>query len=127
MAGSISRGARWTGRVLSGLVVAFLLFSGGVKVLRLEVAAESFAELGYPASVGFGIGVLEVACVLLYAWPRTAVLGAVLTTGYLGGAVATHLRLLHPWWSHTIFPVYVGAAMWLGLYLRDLRARALMS
>ncbi len=113
---TVSRGALWTGRTLSG---------GGIKVLVLAPAVESFAQLGYPEGIAFGIGVLELACTLVYAWPRTSVYGAVLLTGYLGGAVATHLRLLDPWLTHTLFPVYVGALLWGGLLLRDRRLRAL--
>lgn len=122
----ISRAARVTGRALSTVAILFLGFSAAVKLLGTREAAASFAELGYPAGVGLGIGVLELACTLLYAWKRTAVLGAVLLTGYLGGAVATHLRLLHPWASHTLFPLYVGALLWGGLALRDRRIRTLL-
>ena len=118
--------AVWTGRVLTGIAVLFLAFSASLKLLVTAPAVESFAQLGYPTSVGFGIGVLEIACTLLYLWPRTAVYGAVLLTGYLGGAVATHLRLLDPWFTHTLFPLYVGAFVWGGLLLRDRRLRALL-
>ncbi len=124
---AISRPARWTGRILSALPVLLLLFSGGIKVLVLAPAVESVAQLGYPAGVCFWIGALELGCTLAYLWPRTSVYGAVLLTGYLGGAVATHLRLLDPWLTHTLFPVYVGALLWVGLWLRDRRLRALTS
>ena len=126
-AGAVSPRARLIGRILSVLAVLLLVFSGGVKVLLLPPALESFDQLGYPRSVAFGIGVLELACTLLYVWPRTSIYGAVLLTGYLGGAVATHLRLLDPWLSHTLFPLYVGAFLWGGLLLRDARLRALVA
>jgi hypothetical protein len=125
-ASALSRRALWTGRILSGVAVLFMVFSGGIKVLLLAPAVDSFAQLGYPPGVAFGIGVLELACTLVYAWPRTAIWGAVLLTGYLGGAVATHLRMLDPWLTHTLFPVYVGALVWGGLWLRDRRLRGLV-
>ncbi len=124
---AVSRRALWTGRILSGVAVLFMLFSGGMKVLVLAPAVEGFGKLGYPEGGTFWIGVLEIACTLLYAWPRTSLHGAVLLTGYLGGAVATHLRLLDPWLSHTLFPVYLGALLWVGLWLRDRRLRSLLS
>jgi hypothetical protein len=123
---AVSRQALWTGRILSAIAVLFLLFSAGLKLLVLEPAVASFAQLGYPEGITFWIGVLEAACTLAYAWPRTSVHGAILTTGYLGGAVATHLRLLDPWLTHTLFPLYVGALLWGGLLLRDRRLRALL-
>jgi uncharacterized membrane protein YphA (DoxX/SURF4 family) len=119
-----SRRARITGRVLTGLAVAFLLFSASMKFLAPELVRASMVELGYPPQLATALGVLELACTLLYAWPRTARFGAVLLTGYLGGAVATHLRLQHPWLSHTLFPVWLGALAWAGLLLRDAPLRA---
>jgi hypothetical protein len=122
----VSRAALWTGRVLGGIAVLFLLFSATVKLLRAPQALESFEQLGYPPSVALGIGLVELACTLLYLWPRTSFAGAVLLTGYLGGAVATHLRLLDPWLTHTLFPLYVGALAWGGLALRDRRVLGLL-
>jgi hypothetical protein len=122
----VSRAALWTGRVLGGVAVLFLLFSATVKLLRAPQALESFEQLGYPPSVALGIGLIELACTLFYLWPRTSFAGAVLLTGYLGGAVATHLRLLDPWLSHTLFPLYVGALAWGGLALRDRRVLGLL-
>jgi hypothetical protein len=115
---------RWTGRVLSALVVLFLLFDGLIKVARLPVVEETMAQLGYPAGLGFGLGVLTLAIALLYALPRTALLGAILLTGLLGGAMATHLRAVCPLFSHLLFGLYIGLMAWGGLYLRDEKLRA---
>lgn len=117
---------RWTGRVLSALVVLFLLFDGLIKVVELPVVGETLVQLGYPPSLGFGLGVLTLAIALLYAWPRTALLGAVLLTGLLGGAIATHLRVGSPLFSHLLFGVYIGLMAWGGLILRDDRLRELL-
>lgn len=116
----------WTGRVLSGLALAFLFVDLGMKLLQLPVAVEGTTALGYAAHSVFTIGLIQLACVLLYAVPRTAALGAILLTGYLGGAVATHLRLENPLFSHTLFPLYVAALIWGGLYLRDARLSVLL-
>lgn len=122
-----SRAALWTGRVLSGLGVLFMTFDGLAKVLDLippEVKAAN--SLGWPDHNLFVVGVIALCCTALYVIPRTAVLGAVLLTGYFGGAVATHLRVDSPLLSHTLFPIYIAALLWLGLYLRDARVSALI-
>ncbi len=116
----------WTGRVLSAFAAAFLLVDGGMKLMRAPVSVEATVGLGYPASDVFAIGALLIVCTVLYAIPRTAVLGAVLLTGFLGGAVATQVRAGNPLFSHALFPVYVGAMAWGGLYLRDSRLRAII-
>jgi hypothetical protein len=116
----------WTGRVISGFAIAFLIFDAVIKVLRLGPAMEGTTQLGYPASAVLVIGLIEVVCLVAYAVPRTAVLGAVLLTGYLGGAVASNLRIGAPLPSHTLFPFYFAALIWGGLYLRDTRLRALL-
>ena len=121
-----SKGWRWTGRVLSGLSALFLFVDGAMKVARADVVMKGSAELGYPLHSIFGIGAVLLVCTLLYVLPRTAVLGAVLLTGYLGGAIATHVRVDNPLFSHTLFPIYVAALVWGGLYLRDARVRALL-
>jgi hypothetical protein len=118
-----SRSVTWAGRIASGLVVLFLLFDGVIKVLRLPFAVEATTQLGYPAGAVFPIGVVELACLALYAIPRTSVLGAILLTGHLGGAVATHLRAGSPLLGYTLFPLYVAAVLWGGLYLRNARLR----
>jgi hypothetical protein len=123
-----SRTASWTGRVLSGIAVLFLLFDGAIKLVPIQPVTDSLRELGYPASDSFArfLGVLTLLCIALYAWPRTAVLGAVLLTGIMGGAIASHLRLGDPLFSHTLFGVYLGLFFWVGLWLRDERVRRIM-
>jgi hypothetical protein len=123
-----SRAALWTGRVLSGLVVLFLLFDGAIKLPPLDIVTETSAQIGLPATAEFArmLGILTLVSTVLYAWPRTAVLGAILLTGYLGGAIATHLRIGSPLFTHTLFGVYLGLMVWGGLYLRDERLRALI-
>lgn len=119
-----SKVSSWAGRVVSALVVAFLLFDGGIKVMMLEPAVEGSVQLGYPASTVFGIGLALLVSTALYAVPRTAFLGAILLTGYLGGAVATQVRVEDPWFA---FPAFVGVLVWGGLFLRDRRVRAFVS
>ncbi len=115
-----------TGWVLSGLFAAFLLVaSAAPKLVGASVATDSMAQLGWPQGYVLMIGLLEVACVLLYLWPRTSVLGAVLAMGLLGGAMATQLRVQNPLFSHVLFSVYLGLFMWGGLWLRDPALRAL--
>ena len=121
-----SGAARWTGRLLSGLVVLFLLFDGAIKVVEMEVVKQSLAELGYPVQIAFGLGVLTLAIGVLYAIPSTSVLGAILLTGLLGGAMATHLRVGSPVFSHLLFGLYLGLMAWGGLFLRDERLRAML-
>lgn len=118
--------ARRTGWTLTSLVSAFLLFDAAIKLLRLPMVAQSARELGYAPETMFGTGFVLLACLLVHLVPRTAVLGAVLLTGYLGGAIATHVRVGNPLLSHTLFPVYVAALIWGGLYLRDARVRRLL-
>jgi hypothetical protein len=125
---AISNKALWTGRVLSGLVVLFLLVDAGFKLIRPlpAPAVEAFGKLGYPVEFAAGLGILLLSCVAFYLIPRTSVLGAILLTGYLGGAVASHVRVGDPWFSHALFPVYVGLLIWGGLYLREAKLRALV-
>jgi DoxX-like family len=123
-----SRWATWIGYGLSGLVIFFMLFDGGIKLVPLDVVITATAELGYPPSVGLArsLGILALVCTALYAHPRTSILGAILLTGYLGGTVATHLRADSPVFSHMLFGVYLGIMLWGGLYLRDDSLRALI-
>jgi hypothetical protein len=116
----------WTGRILSTLVVLFLLLDGAMKVLQLDVAVKTTAQLGYPENVVFGLGVLTRAIAGLYAIPRTSILGAILLTGLLGGAMATHLRVGSPIANNMLFGLYIGLVAWGGLFLRDDRLRALI-
>jgi len=122
-----SKKSIWTGRVLSGLAVAFLAVDAGFKFLLTPEAAAATADLGWPVDMAPLLGVLELVCLALYLVPRTALLGAVLWTGYLGGAIATHLRVQNPPFSHTLFPLYVALLIWGGLWLRDRRARVLIA
>ena len=119
--------AIWTGRVLSGLAVTFLAFDAGFKFMTTPEAVAATAELGWPTDVLPVLGVIELVCLALYLVPRAAILGAVLWTGYLGGAIATHLRVHNPLLSHTLFPIYIAILIWGGLLLRDRRARALIA
>lgn len=116
----------WIGRVLSGVGVLFLTFDATLKLLRLPMAIEGTSQLGYPAGVVLPLGLVQVVCLVLYVIPRTSVLGAVLWTGYLGGAIATHVRLGNPLFTHVLFPVYVALLLWGGLWFRDGRLRALL-
>lgn len=121
----ISKGALWTGRILSGFAVLFMAFDAGMKLVQSPMAVKGTTELGYPASVIFTLGLIQLVCLIAYLIPRTAVLGAILFVGYLGGAVATHVRVGNPLFSHVLFPLYVAALLWAGLGLRDPRVRAL--
>lgn len=117
----------WTGRVLSTVVILFFLMDGGMKIVPPPQVPETMAALSWPTDLGTIrlLAFLSLGGILLYAWPRTAVLGAVLLTAYLGGAVATHVRVGSPLFSHVLFGVYLGVIMWGGLWLRDPRLRAL--
>ena len=123
----VSKKGLWTGRILSGLAVLFLLFDAVIKLMKIHPVVEGFAKLGYPENVAVPIGIALLACTLFYAIPRTSVLGAILLTGYLGGAVATHVRVGDPLFSHVLFPTYLGALPWLGLFLREDRLHIGMS
>jgi hypothetical protein len=114
------------GRIISGLVTAFMLFDGIFKLPKPAPVVDSFKTLGYDPNIAITIGVLSLVCAILYAIPRTSILGAILLTGYLGGAVATHVRVGDPLFTHILFPVYLGVLAWLGLYLRDEHLRALV-
>src|SRR5262245_20247456 len=118
---------RWTGRSLSTVAVLFLLFDAVIKLLQIPAVIASFTELGYPTSLAVTIGTIEVICLVLYLWPRTSLLGALLWTGYLGGAIATHVRVGNPLFSHVLFPIYVAALLWGGLYLRSEPLRAFLN
>jgi len=114
----------WSGRILSGLPVAFLTFDAVLKLVHVSAVTEASERLGFPDELSATLGVIVLACLALYVVPRTAVLGAVLLTGYLGGAVAVHARIGDPLLSHTLMPIFVAIFLWGGLYLRDARVRA---
>lgn len=121
-----SRRAIWAGRIMSGIASLFLGFDAAMKLMRIPAALEGTAKVGYSPSVVTPLGLVQLVCLALYLVPRTAVLGAVLWTGYLGGAVATHVRVGDPVATHMLFPVYVAVLLWGGLWLRDGRVRALL-
>ena len=112
----------WTGRVLSVLPALMLIMSGVMKLMKPKEVVEGFAHLGYPADLALPLGILELACTVIYLIPQTAVLGAILLTGYMGGAIATHVRLGEPFYAQ----VGIGVVIWLGLYLREARLRAIL-
>jgi hypothetical protein len=114
------------GRVLSGIAIAFLTFDSVGKLLRVQPVIDGTVQLGYPTSIIIPLGIVLLSCVLIYAVPRTSVIGALLLTGYLGGAVATHARVGNPLLSHTLFPIYVAVIIWAGLVLRDAQLRILL-
>jgi hypothetical protein len=122
---AVSKKALWAGYVLSVLPGLFLLLDGVMKLVKPEFVVKATVDLGYPESVIVPLGIVLVACTVLYLIPRTAVLGAILLTGYLGGAVATHVRVGDNAFS-ILFPVILGALLWGGLYLRDERLRLLI-
>ena len=119
----VSRKLLWAGRILSALPVLMLLFSGVMKLMKPAPVVEGFARFGYPESLIFGIAILEITCTVVYVIPRTSILGAILLTGYLGGATATHVRIGDPAF---IMPAILGVLVWGGLFLRDDRLRALI-
>ncbi len=121
-AAPFSKKLLWTGRVLTTLSALMLLMSGAMKLMKPPDLVKEFARLGWPDDLALGIGIVELVCVALYVVPRTSVLGAILLTGYLGGATATHVRISDPF----IGPILIGVVIWLGLYLRDARLRALI-
>ena len=123
---SPSKGSIWTGRVISALIVLFLLFDSVLKFMKPAPVVETFAHLGLSMSLANPLGIILIVCALLYAIPQTSILGAILLSGYLGGAVCTHLRVGDPLFSHILFPTYMGALLWLAIYLRDVRLRALI-
>jgi hypothetical protein len=122
----ISKKLLWTGRIVSGLAVLFFLFDGVMKLLKPAVVVEATRQLGYPESDIVAIGVVLLACTLLYVFPRTSILGAILLTGYLGGAVASQVRVGAGWFNVTFAAVF-GVLVWAGLWLRDNRVRNLLS
>ena len=114
------------GTIVTAIPALFLAFDVGIKLADIPPVRESFARLGYPEASGPALGLLEGLCLAAYLAPWTSVLGAILLTGYLGGAVASHLRVGDPLLTHTLFPVYVGALLWGGIFLREERLRALV-
>ena len=122
----ISNAAVWTGRAISGVVTLFLLMDGAIKLIPLDVVVETSQQLRIPVELARPLGIITLICAILYAIPRTSVLGAILLTGYMGGAIYTHLRMDSPLFSHTLFGMYLGLLIWGGLWLRDPRVRMLI-
>ncbi|RWM92148.1 MAG: DoxX family protein [Mesorhizobium sp.] len=124
----VSNGALWTGRALSAIVILFMIFDGVIKLPPLQIVPETMAQLGWPEDPNTArlLGIVGLISTVLYALPRTSVLGAILLTAYMGGAISTHVRIGNPLLSHTLFGVYLAVVLWGGLYLRDPRVRALI-
>lgn len=122
---SVSKKALWAGRIISGVPALFLLADGIMKLFKPAFVVDATVQLGYPASVIVCLGIVLTACTVLYLIPRTEILGAILLTGYLGGAVATHVRLRQGLFAES-FPIIMGVLLWGGLWLRDYRVRALI-
>lgn len=117
----------WTGFAMSALVVLFLLMDAGMKLAAVQPVLEAGQQIGFPGvAMARKLGAVLLVCTLLYVWPRTSLVGAILVTAFLGGAVATHVRLGNPLFSHVLFGVYVGVLMWAGLVLREPRLRTLL-
>jgi hypothetical protein len=126
MSSTISPKKLWIARIMWGIALVFMLFDTGIKLMRESHAVEGTVQLGYPDSTVQMIGIIEAVCLVLYFIPRTSVLGMVLLTGYFGGAVATHVRLENPLFSHVLFSVYIAVLMWGSLYLREPRLQELL-
>ena len=124
---AVSKKGLWTGRILSGLAILFLVFDGITKVMKVPAVMQASAQMQYPLRLIPVIGIVLLVCTAVYAIPRTSILGAILLTGYFGGAVLSNLRVGNPLFTNTLFPVYFGALTWLGLYLRDVRLQALVT
>lgn len=124
----VSNGALWTGRALSAIVILFMIFDGVIKLPPLQIVTQTMAQLGWPEDPNTArlLGIVGLISTVLYALPRTSVLGAILLTAYMGGAISTHVRIGNPLLSHTLFGVYLAVVLWGGLYLRDPRVRALI-
>jgi DoxX-like protein len=124
----VSKPARLTGRILSGLVIVFLLFDGAIKLVPWPVVTETMDKMGYGASENLArsLGIITIVCTVLYSIPPTSILGAILLTGYLGGAMASHVRIGSPLFSHILFGFYLGLMVWGGLWLRDRSLRGLI-
>ena len=124
----VSKSATLTGRILSGVVVVFLLLDGAIKLVPWPVVTETMDRMGYGSSetLARSLGIITIVCTVLYSIPPTSILGAIMLTGYLGGAMASHLRIGSPLFSHTLFGFYLGLMVWGGLWLRDRRLRTLI-
>lgn len=114
-----SKNRLWTGRILSGIAALFMVFDGIIHLMKIQPVVDAFAQLGFPLDLSVVLGILELACLVVYLVPHTSVLGAILLTGYLGGAVAANVRIGTPLFSNVLFPVYIGILFWGGIFLRN--------
>jgi len=124
----VSKPSLWMGRLLSGVVILFMLFDGLIKLVPWPIVTETMDKIGYGSSetLARSLGVITIVCTVLYTIPPTSILGAILLTGYLGGAMASHVRIGSPLFTHVLFGFYLGLMLWGGLWLRDARLRALV-
>ena len=124
----VGRAALWLGRLLSGFVILFMVFDGAIKLVPWPVVTETMDRMGYGSSetLARSLGIVTIVCTLLYSVPPTSILGAILLTGYLGGAMASHVRIGSPLFTHTLFGLYLGLMVWGGLWLRDRNLRELI-
>jgi DoxX-like family len=124
----VSRPALYIGRLLSGVVILFMLFDGAIKLVPWPIVTETMDKMGYGSSetLARSLGIISIVCTLLYSFPPTSFVGAILLTGYLGGAVASHVRIGSPLFTHILFGVYLGVMLWGGLWLRDRTLRAML-
>jgi DoxX-like family len=124
----VSKPARWTGRILSGLVIVFLMIDGAIKLVPWPVVTDTMDKMGYGSSetLARSLGLITIVCTVLYSIPPTSILGAILLTGYLGGAMASHVRIGSPLFTHTLFGLYLGLMVWGGLWLRDRNLQSLI-
>jgi hypothetical protein len=123
-----SKPARWTGRIMSGLVIVFLMIDGAIKLVPWPIVTETMDRMGYGSSetLARSLGLITIVCTVLYSIPPTSILGAILLTGYLGGAMASHVRIGSPLFTHTLFGLYLGLMVWGGLWLRDRNLQTLI-
>jgi hypothetical protein len=124
----VAKPARWTGRILSALVIVFLMFDGAIKLVPWPVVTETMDRMGYGSgeTMARSLGLITIVCTVLYSIPPTSILGAILLTGYLGGAMASHVRIGSPLFTHTLFGLYLGLMVWGGLWLRDRNLQTLI-
>ena len=123
---SLSKKSLWAGRIITGLVAAFLVFDAVIHIMKPAPVVEAFAKLNFPIRFAVPLGIIELVCILLYVIPRTSILGAIFLTGYLGGAIAIQLPTGNPFFGEVVFPAYIAVFLWGGIYLRDERLRTMV-
>ena len=124
--GSLSKKSLWAGRILTGLVAAFLGFDAVIHIMKPAPVVEAFAKLGFPIRYAVPLGIIELVCIFLYVIPVTSILGAIFLTGYLGGAIAVQLPTGNSLFGEVLFPIYIAVFLWGGIYLRDARLRTMV-